>query len=352
MCNKNYDDIKIPKNIDDVIEQGVARAMEERRNRNNKKRIRVMGKVAAGLGVMVTLGVANPALATKLPIVGGVFESIEKNVYFPGNYSEYATSINETVYSRGIGITLSEVLCDGQSLYVTYKVESDEPFKNTSWNNGGKMDMNQLIIEEAYNRVNFSSKELDNTGFAGLEGKFIDERTFVGVQKYHLDSLETNVPDEFEFKTKIKYIENYNTEDESKNDIRKGTWAFKVPVKVNKDLKKVVEVEDVESDIAKLNSVSTTPFGLSIDVSYKEGEWHEYEVCVTDENGQSLQMEMGSSYGEDNKNERIYFGKPLDDVKEVKVTVSKPELTLVDSAKGAYEQTGSKVVLEGKVKIK
>lgn len=352
MCNKSYDDINIPKNIDDVIEQGVAMAMEERKTRNNKRRMKTMGKIAAGLGVMVTLGVANPALASKLPIVGGVFESIERNIYFPGNYSEYATSINETVYSNGIGVTLSEVLCDGQSLYVTYKVESEKPFRNTSWNNDGEMDMDQLIMEEAYNRVDFSFKELDNTGFAGIEGKFIDEKTFVGVQKYHLDSLETEIPDEFEFKTKIKYIENYNTEDEDKSDIRKGTWAFKVPVKVNKDLKKVVEVENIESDIAKLNSVSITPFGLSVDVSYKEGTWDKYEACVTDENGRSLQMEMGSQYGNDGKNERIYFGKPLDDVKEVKITIGEPELTLVDSANGVYEQTGSKVVLEGKVKIK
>ena len=42
--------------------------------------------------------------------------------------------------------------------------------------------MNQLITSESYNKVDFTDEELDNSGFAGLEGKFINENTFIGVQ--------------------------------------------------------------------------------------------------------------------------------------------------------------------------
>ena len=46
------------------------------------------------------------------------------------------------------------------------------------------MDMNQLITSEVpYNKVDFTDEELDNSGFAGLEGKFINENTFIGVQR-------------------------------------------------------------------------------------------------------------------------------------------------------------------------
>jgi alpha-acetolactate decarboxylase len=89
---------------------------------------------------VLVIGVANPAMASKVSFEGNVFEAIEKNIYFPGNYSQYATSVNEK-----------------------------------------KLDMNQLITEEAYNKVDFSEQELDTSGFACLEGKFIDEYTFVRV---------------------------------------------------------------------------------------------------------------------------------------------------------------------------
>ena len=68
-----------------------------------------------------------------------------------------------TIYSNGVGITLSEILCDGQSLYVTYIVENEKSFKYTSWSDSGLMDINQLITSEAYNKVDFTN-ENNNTG--------------------------------------------------------------------------------------------------------------------------------------------------------------------------------------------
>lgn len=104
-----------------------------------------------------------------------MFEIIEKNLYFPGNYSEYATSINETAYSNRIGITLSEILSDGQFLYVTYVVESEEPFENLSYTvegRGGELiDVNQLILEDAYTKVDFKTDGLEMVGISGLREK-------------------------------------------------------------------------------------------------------------------------------------------------------------------------------------
>lgn len=320
MSNIDYNNIKIPNNIDDRIKIGIEKAILEKEKTNRIKKNRKVGTIAASLIAILTLGITNPALATKIPIIGSVFEVIEKNIYFPGEYSQYATSVNEVAYSNGIGITLSEILCDGQSLYITYIVENEEPFKYTSWGESGLMDMNQLLTNEAYNKVDFTDKELDNTGFSGLEGKFIDENTFIGVQQYHLSTLETKIPDEFTFQTKISVIQNYGVNDSDKDYTKLGTWAFKVPVKVNRDLRRVVNLDNVENGVAKINSLSITPFDMIVDISYKEGLWNEYRTNIYDENGEMLELSIGK-VTEDSKGQRLTVKAPQSESKSIRVIV-------------------------------
>jgi len=71
-------------------------------------------------------------------------------------------------------------------------------FKNTS-RGDSPLNMNQLLTTEDYNKVSFSKLGLDNTGLAGLKGKFIDENTFIGMERYYLKSLNTEIPDTFDF---------------------------------------------------------------------------------------------------------------------------------------------------------
>ena len=227
MSNKRFDEINIPINIDNAIESGVKKALQEENLKKSIKFKKLPKIVAASLVGVIAIGVATPALASRIPFVGNIFEEIEKNLYFLGNYSQYATSVNETAYSNGIGITLSEVVCDGQTLYATYVVENDEPFKYTSWENGKELDMNQLIIEEKYNSLDFTNQEPNTSGFAGLEGKFIDDKTFVGVRKYDLSSIKEEIPDEFMFKTKIKVVDNYAININDKDYTKWGTWHLK-----------------------------------------------------------------------------------------------------------------------------
>ena len=359
MNNSKYNEINIPDNLDERIDEGVKNANLEKIKNNRRKRNRAIGTIAASLVAVTTLGIANPALASKLPIVGGVFESIEKNINFPGNYSQYATSVNETAYSNGVGITLSEILCDGQSLYVTYIVESEKPFKYTSWGDSGLMDMNQLITSEAYNKVDFTDEELDNSGFAGLEGNFINENTFVGVQKYHLSSLKSEIPDQFTFQTKIELIENYGVNASDISSYKWGTWAFKVPVTVDKNLRKTIDLnkQDIESDTVKVNSITITPFDMIVDLNYKEGYWTDYRTVIYDENGEILQFSQ-STADEDNNTEKICSQSPNSESSSIRVVVEKPileEKEKWEDSRGSgatYEEVGKEVVFDKVIQIK
>lgn len=359
MNNNKYHGINIPNNLDIRIENGVKEAVLQKSLNSKSKKYKTIGTIAATLVAVLTLGIANPALASRLPIVGNVFESIEKNIYFPGSYSQYATSVNETAYSNGIGITLSEILCDGQSLYVTYIIENENPFKYTSWGDSELMDMNQLITSEAYNKVDFTDEELDNTGFAGLEGKFIDENTFVGIEKYHLALLDSEIPDQFTFQTKINLIENYGVKSNDVSSYTWGTWAFKVPVTVNKDLRKNVELtkNDIESDIMKINSISITPFDMIIDVNYKIGTRTDYRVVVYDENGEILQWEQ-SIANDNNTNEKIFLQAPSLESKSIRLVIENPifeekeDLENEYSNGTVYDEVDTNIVFDKIIQIK
>lgn len=345
MSNKRYDEINIPIDIDNAIEKGVAKAISEKTIKSRFKTNTLPKIAAASLVSVITLGMFSPALASKIPFVGSVFESIEKNIHFPGNYSQYATSINETATSNGIGITISEVVCDGQMLYATYVVENEEPFKHTSWETGEELDMNQLIVEEKYNDLDFTDEEPDTSGFAGLEGKFIDEYTFVGVKKYNLTSITEEIPDEFNFKTKFVVVENYAISDKDKDYVKWGTWAFDVPVKVNKELRTMISFDRVENDIIKIDSISTTPFNSILKATYKKGDWHEYDVTVLDDNNKKLQWEQLNP-SKDNEKEISVYLESIGESKSIRVIVEKPILKEIPSQPDTFEEVGRDLIFD------
>lgn len=317
-----YDDIKIPENIDIKIHNGVQKAILETSEAKINKKKKLTGAICATIALILALGIANPALAAKLPIIGNVFEAIEKNLFFPGNYSQYATSVNETTTSNGVDITLSEILCDGQYLYVTYIVENKDSFKYTSWGNTGKMDMNQLITEESYNKVNFSDIELDGSGFAGLEGKFINENTFVGVRKYNLDSLNTEIPSEFIFQTKIIYLENYGINNTDRSYKKIGSWAFKVPVTVNKNLRKNIEFSQQKNDLVTINSINLSPFDMILDINYKLEDNYLYKFFIYDENGDLL-MISNQTLNSNKDNHKITTNAPNIKSNSIRIVIEK-----------------------------
>lgn len=344
-----YDEIHLPEKLDDVIDKGVKQAMMMKSTKKLGRVKKVGISLAAGLTITLGLGFANPAAASKLPVIGNVFESIEKNLYFPGNYSEYATSVNETVYSNGIAMTLSEIFSDGQFLYVTYVVESEKPFEHLSYiveeANNEVIEVNQLIVEDAYSKVDFSS-ELELVGISGLEGKFMDEHTFVGVEQYYLGSGE--IPETFTFQTKKVVVENYANTSGEQDQTTWGTWAFKVPVTVNQELTSVIVVEGVEENGASIEQISMTPFGVIVDATLPEEDWSRYDVRVYDESGDELQMSQLRYLG-DQEVKGIY-GAPKTKTQTLKVVIEKQ--IWIPVGENSYTHNESETILETTIEIK
>jgi len=353
MINNELSHIEIPEGIDNSINKGIDSACTKLKHEKFKRRKIILGITAACIGLFLTFGYTNPALASKLPLVGGVFKNIETNIHAPNNYSDYATSVNEKVTNNGISITLSDILCDGEGLYVTYKVESEKPFKYTSWGDA-PLTMNQLLTNEDYNKVSFSKDGLDNTGFAGLEGKFIDDYTFIGMERYYLKSLNTEIPDNFDFEVKLTSVGTGALKQDEKDQRLKGTWAFKVPVTVDESTNKKIDINYKDSKGLSIDSIIITPF--TIVVNSTSPEHTHYHISVNDDKNRDLQFDGGKLFKDGNT--LSYFDLPTKDSKSLRIVISNTILgkeTTINRPDGgydtSYENLGEEILLDKTISI-
>ncbi|EPB8157457.1 DUF4179 domain-containing protein [Clostridium perfringens] len=337
MNKKDLDKISLPNNLDDIIDEAINMANEDKKKNKIKGKgyKKVFKNIAAGLAIITGIGVGTSTFVYGVPIIKNAFERIQKEIWNKGDYSKYATEVNQTVSNNGVGITLSEILCDGQNLYVSYVIESKEPFKYIKYKydpvkdyditkeQAEKIEKMQLDYA-AEAKVSFTDSELDNSGVSGLEGRFIYDHTFVGVEEYNLTSLNMKIPDEFEFTINFNTIveEGWNIE-RDKDNVLEGTWNFKVPVKVDKLLSKCIEVNAINNDGIGIKEVIATPIKLKVVTNGYDREKNDYWVRVYDEKGNILRTSSGeelSSYGE----YLSTIAKEGEDIEKIKVEIYKP----------------------------
>ncbi|MEG0295835.1 MAG: DUF4179 domain-containing protein [Clostridium sp.] len=352
MNKREFLNIDIPSNIDESIDIGIERATIEMDKIKFKRNRITKIAVVASLSLIFILGVSNPAFASKIPIVGSVFELIEENLHYSGNFSKYATSINETVSNNGVDITIAEVLCDGEGLYVTYKVKSEEAFKFTSVESGD-IDIKQLLTEEEYSKVSFSDKGLVSIGFSGLEGEFIDEHTFVGMERYYLSVIEEVIPEKFDLQIKLTSIGTRSRSDRSDKQELKGTWEFKVPVTVDKTISKRIDVNYKNEQGYSLDSILITPVEVVVDITNPKDKG--CFVRVVDDKNNAIAAELIMNEADGNT---TYFTSIPDDSKNIKVIlygnkmVEKETVKYPDgSCETEYENIGEEIYLEKVIEL-
>lgn len=285
MINEKFDNIKVPENLDIFIDEVIDRAYMKKSKDILKK---ILGGMAASVALFVVVGINKPAIASKIPVIQNVFEEIQDNIRSSGSYSKYATSVNESITNNGVEVTLSEVICDGESLYVSFIIESEKPFRNLGYD-----IVENQILYEGKGKVNFTNETLDDGGIAGIEGKFIDDNTFIGVEKYNLgflgrESGETiEVPDNFEFEINMKNLRAIPIIGDDKEElIREGKWDFKVNVDVDKSISKRIAINFKNEDEIEIKELVITPF--EIKVLTQHNRKNNYYIKLKDENGGEL----------------------------------------------------------------
>ena len=169
------------------------------------------GRIAGGMAAVLAVGFVfcaiNPVMAKNIPVVGGLFEILQDNVSFFGDFSDYATTLeavdgtktdssetdgaktdhanNDAIYTKtadGLTITCSEVYANSQAIYVTMQFKSDKPFPETET---GAESGTPVIDLDMTGGVDFNS-EASPVIDGQVEGKFLDDNTYACIFRYDL----------------------------------------------------------------------------------------------------------------------------------------------------------------------
>lgn len=235
---------------------------ENKRQKKIYKSFFKLGLTAAAmLIVILCVNISYPAFARNIPFIGGIFGYLQDNLDFSGNFVEYANSVGEQVKSNGITATISEIYCDEKNLFVAYRIESDKPFDHY-----GKdyiktnMEYHSMAAIENHPEI-----KLSDVGVGGLQGEFVDEFTFVGVEFYSL--YEDSFPDSFTFHIVISSW-NLILNDASEKPIY-GSWRFQIPVQVNYEDIETRELNIVNQEHS-IDKVVISPVMITVYTSYPD----------------------------------------------------------------------------------
>ena len=287
-----------------IFSERVDRTLSSLPTRNKTPKIRyIVAAVILALGVTVTVGTINPALAANIPVLGSLFSHLHKAIgYDDGEYAKYAISVNKSVTDNGLTFTVNEVVCDENIIYVNYTLESDKGFNSVP-----------SFAPFFYSNCKVDGKQFNVSG--GSSGRFTDKHTYVGVVELNVG--RENLPDEFSFTYEVEEIIQLVDKSHPPQSW-KGKWSFSFPVSKEQIKQSTntfspntrVTMGDKEITISK---VKFTPLNttLYINEKIKDGANIREDSYITkgwyliDDKGRQLQ-EQGAELNSDGLSVRNY----------------------------------------------
>lgn len=201
MTNNKYNDIKIPDNIDFVVDAGAKKASNEKKKMKNKKAI----AVAASVTTILTLGViSQPAIAKNIPLINIMYQKAG----FSEKYLPITEYVGKSVEQNGIKVTIDNIAGSERAIKISYKVEAEnEIFKNPA----------ELIhISGSLNGVRTggggSTTAIDNKSYISVQQMWAPDDGFpaTGTLKLEIGSEEYNINTSLEFDVDFKESSKYN----------------------------------------------------------------------------------------------------------------------------------------------
>lgn len=298
---------KIQKKMEETY-----RMIEEtqQRKRGARKPAVWAGGLAAAMAVcIITLGISNPVLAAKLPVIGEIFQAVQTYVSYSGDFSEDAIPLAETENGeennliqtdQGITVAISEIARDDKSFYLGITMTSEEGFPKDF--NRVKNDTEYVLEYDTMNcqttgeLVTADGQKLYMSGELGiLEGIFIDDNTFQTIGYVDLSGYE-KIADDFTYNFEITDIwsylgENYYSSETTENSEMhySGSWKFSVDVSLDKASAKVIEVNQNNEQGIGIATVTKGKYYITAEIIVPEGEEKDrYIVLIYDEEGNRL----------------------------------------------------------------
>lgn len=180
------------------------------------------GLAVAGAAIFCCIYFTNTDVSAQVPIVSHIFEKLEKNLEFSGEYAGLAEPVGqdaaglESITANGTTITLSEAYCNGAALYLSLSIHSQDPLPDTFIGQDGKP------VVEHRTSVDFDfdeEGEIDwlNGGSWHTDGEMLDEHTYACVIRFDFGQYYAEkgveIPDSFHTKLSISKIAGTKLED-------------------------------------------------------------------------------------------------------------------------------------------
>ncbi len=276
--------------LDQILKQALAPEISDKEiriHRRRKDKMRKSDRIKTVLAAAVTaavigiggLGYFNPAFAAKIPLIGKIFEKIEDDVVYSGDYSEKGTVLtNEdhtgsldtadyTVSDQGITLTASEVYCDGYSIFLTVNIESEDadfthiPKHYTGMNAADDRTAAGFYIDGTWSVDGNSPEWLENR----FDGAAIDSHTFAGMLKIDLAKKHTGSGELNLNVTGLGYDDDrmLDAEEISASHWTDGSWNIVIPFEVNTTDVKTIEVGEKKGNIT-LENVVVSPYQVIV----------------------------------------------------------------------------------------
>lgn len=348
-----------------VIDRSMVEAYQKIRSAESGKVKRPFRKVLTGItgtaavaAIACAVFVSNPVLAEKIPLIGHIFQTVEEDVTYKGDYSSHAESLvpegaeEDSEYvqtSNGITVTVSEAYYDSMALYLAVSIQNEEGFPDdfirTSNMEGYQLDYDRL---ELMTSVGFDFSEAGlgvvecspENGMATpyyIEGQFEDNQTFAGIIRMDLEYLADGaggymeVPDQFGYTLRISDIyadlstasttQTVNDPDNPGETLTipvtdqkhyEGEWEFNFDVVLDNSATTTVTVDETNEEGVGISEVTRTAYEIKADAIIPEGASPaDYIVAICDADGKLLEsqgdiVEVYSTHGRDTSKVSVY----------------------------------------------
>lgn len=304
---RELDKIKVPDNLDKLTDKAIEKGVKYKKSQ--KRKVKYIGMVAV-FSLIFTTGLVTTGVADEIPLLGNVFKELRNELGLRGEVKGVNIS-TEPIVQNGVSIQAQDAICDDYGVYVSFvvKTDKDKPFLN---------DLNdkQLLVSER-GVVDFEDGELETLGLSGLQGKFIDEHTFIGVKSFSFNGKK-DIPKNFNINVEFESVALNSVEDNVPRV--SGNWKFNIPVEYKKGIKEIntnikngnIEIEKI--NIGKLNTELVVKGPKNI------MQTDEATIFLYDDKGKEIYLL--NRFDSDSDKVVYKFGGVSEDTKEITVKFS------------------------------
>lgn len=274
-------------------------------NRNTiwRKVFITFGSMAAVLCVTCIFCVMNPVMAREIPILGSIFGRIA-DVYSFGKIPEEGTvelsaenstdlveedggSVpTEDLVSADGGITISitEEYASNQAAYIGIRVENEQAFPEMV----AVIDSGQQFIK-ARTTETYSFSQAPRRNRRYIEGKFVDEHTFLGIIRIDYDDIRRAVEETEAQDGDVQIPEAFTLELEIA-EIASTLKDFEIPEEFDISDEAYAQMTE-EEQAAYFDSIPRAWYGIEYQSWHQAGTWYfTLPIRMTDENARTIEV--------------------------------------------------------------